>query len=226
MNIKSAMCVPLYDNREIIGIIYADRIAFKKHFVDEDLELLTLLGNLAAVKIENAKAREIKMDDDRKKQQLELAAQVQQNFLPQKKPECAKFEIAGKIIPCEEVSGDYYDFIDIDERRMAVTIADVSGKGVSAALLMAELRASLHTQVGDSYDINEMADKPNRLVHGSTAANEYITFFYGELDKENGEFRYINAGHFPPIVLDKKGEIVRLESCGYCLGMFSSSGYD
>ncbi len=226
MNIKSAMCVPLYDNKEIIGLLYTDRISLMKQFADEDLELLTLLSNLAAVKIENSRHIEQEKEKEQIEKQLELAAQVQKDFLPKQNPDCEQFEITGANIPCYQVGGDYYDFIDIDEERIGVTIADVSGKGVSSALIMAQLRASLHTQVSPVYDINEMATKLNTLVHASTATNVFITFFYGELNKKTGEFFYINAGHTPPIILDKKGHIARLDTCGFCLGMFPTADYE
>ena len=226
MDIKSAMCVPLYNNKEIIGLIYADRISLKKRFRDEDLELLTLLANLAAIKIENAEAEEIRKKDEIKREQLELARDFQRNFLPKKNPKCERFEIHGKNVPCYEVGGDYYDFIDIDEDRIAVTIADVSGKGSPAAMHMTALRQSLHAKVGPKYDEKEMAEKLNDLVYGTTELNTYITFFYGELNKKTGEIPYINAGHFPPIVMDKKGHITRLESCGFCLGMFPVVNYE
>lgn len=226
MNIKSAMCVPLYDNREIIGLLYTDRISLMRQFADEDLELLTLLSNLAAVKIENSRHIEREKEKEQMEKQLELAAQVQRDFLPKKNPECKQFEITGANIPCYQVGGDYYDYINIDDNRIGITIADVSGKGVSAALLMAQLRASLHTQVSPNYNINDMTEKLNALVYGSTASNTYITFFYGELNKKTGELSYINAGHLPPILLNKKGHILRLDTCGFCLGMFPSADYE
>lgn len=226
MNIKSAMCVPLYDNKEIIGLIYTDRISLMKQFTDEDLELLTLLSNLAAVKIENSRRIETEKEKEQMEKQLELAAHVQRDFLPKRNPELKQFEITGANVPCYQVGGDYYDFINIDDERIGVTIADVSGKGVSSALIMAQLRASLHTQVSPLYDIKEMAAKLNILVHSSTASNVFITFFYGELNKKTGEFSYINAGHTPPMLLDRKGQIIRLDSCGFCLGMFPTADYE
>ncbi len=111
---------------------------------------MTLLANIAAIKIENAEAEEIRIADEIKRKQLELARDFQQNFLRKKNPECENFEIAGKNIPCEDVGGDYYDFIDIDKDKIAVTIADVSGKGSHAAMHMSGLRQSLHTMVGPS----------------------------------------------------------------------------
>ena len=191
MNIKSAMCVPLYDNKDIIGLIYADRISLMKQFLNEDLELLTLLSNLAAIKIENSKHIDREKEKEQMEKQLDLAAQVQRDFLPKENPELKQFEIAGANIPCYQVGGDYYDFFDIDDERIGITIADVAGKGVSSALLMAQLRASIHTQVSPAYDIKEMATKLNILVHASTASNMFITFFYGDLNKKTGEFRLI-----------------------------------
>jgi serine phosphatase RsbU (regulator of sigma subunit) len=226
LKIKSAMCVPLYNNREIIGLIYADRISLKKRFQNEDLVLLTLLANTAALKIENAEAEDIRIQNEKREKQRMLAHEEQQNFLPKTNPVCKKFEIAGKNVPCYEVGGDYYDFIDIDENRMAVTIADVSGKGEMAALQMTGLRQCLHAQVGPSHNLKETTERVNDLIYGTTESNRYITFFYGELNKESGEFPYINAGHFPPIVLNKKSEVRRLGACGFCLGMFPSVEYE
>ena len=91
---------------------------------------------------------------------------------------------------------------------------------------MAQLRASIHTQVSPAYDIKEMATKLNILVHASTASNMFITFFYGDLNKKTGEFTYINAGHTPPLLLNKKGQVIRLDTCGFCLGMFPTVDYE
>lgn len=220
MNIRSAMCVPLYNNKEIMGLIYADRISLLKPFTDEDLELLTLLSNLAAVKIEHSILYEQSIGIKKMEKELELAAQIQRDFLPKKDPDCEKFKIKGANVPCYQVGGDFYDFIDIDEDRVGITIADVSGKGVSASLLMASMRARLHGEVTPHYKIDEMASKLNDFVHQDTASNKFITFFFGELNTDTGEFTYINAGHTPPVVLDKKGKVQRLESGGFCLGMF------
>jgi len=225
MNIHSAMCVPLWNNKEIIGIIYSDRISLMKPFEDEDLRLMTLLANLAAVKIENSKVIELSIEKEKMEKELSLAAQIQKDFLPKLTPELEGFDITGDMIPCYQVGGDYYDFIPIGSDRLGVTIADVSGKGVGASLHMASLRASLHSEVHSKYDIEKMAAKLNNSVHRDTQINCFITFFFCELNKNTGEMKYVNAGHNPPIVIDKKGKTVRLESCGLCLGMFPDEEY-
>jgi len=225
-NIHSAMCVPLWNNKEIIGIVYADRILQLDQFSDDDLRLLTLLANLAAVKIENAKLFEDAIEKEKMEKELTLAAQIQKDFLPKENPECENFEIAGSNIPCHQVGGDYFDYINVDPSRLGIVIADVSGKGVSASLLMASLRAALHSEVHSQYKLENMACKLNDFVHRSSSPNSFITFFYCELNKKSGELGFINAGHNPPIILDKKGKVHRLESCGLCLGMFPSSEYE
>ena len=225
LNIHSAMCVPLWNNKEIIGVIYADRIYKLEQFTEEDLRLMTLLANLAAIKIENAKLVEQGIEKEKMEKELSLASQIQRDFLPKENPKSKGFEIAGSNVPCYQVGGDYYDFIDIDPERIGITIADVSGKGVSASLLMASLRAALQSEVHSEYDIERMVKKLNDFVHRSSSTNKFITFFFSELNKKTSELKYINAGHNPPLIMDLKGNVRRLESSGFCLGMFPNIDY-
>jgi len=224
-NIHSAMCVPLWNNKEIIGIIYSDRILLLEQFSEDDLKLLTLLSNLAAVKIENAILFEKAIEKEKMEKELALASQIQKDLLPKDNPEVESFEIAGSNTPCYQVGGDYYDYIPIDSERMGITIADVSGKGVGASLLMASLRAALYSEIHPQYKLEEMASKLNNFVHRSSALNSFITFFYCEINKKTGQLRYINAGHNPPFIIDRKGNVHQLECCGFCLGMFPSVAY-
>ncbi|MFC2157609.1 SpoIIE family protein phosphatase [Acidobacteriota bacterium] len=226
LNIHSAMCVPLWNNKEIIGIIYADRISIPEKFNKDDLRLLTLLSNMAAVKIENSKLVIQALEKEKMEKELELAAQIQKDFLPGEHPQCDNFEIAGANLPCYSVGGDYYDFLAIDVDRLGFVVADVSGKGVSASLLMASLRAALHSEIGPQYDMKRMAEKLNSFVHKSSASNHFITFFFSELDRKTGDFLYLNAGHNPPMIFDKKGKTKRLDPSGFSLGMFPDVDYE
>jgi serine phosphatase RsbU (regulator of sigma subunit) len=225
-NVHSAMCVPLWNNREIIGVVYADRISLLEQFTEDDLRLMTLLSNLAAVKIENARAVIQAIEIEKFQKELALAAQIQKDFLPKKNPPCENFDIAGANIPCNQVGGDYYDFISIDACRLAIIVADVSGKGMGAALLMASLRAALIAELGPQLKLENMAAKLNGFVHSSSASNKFITFFFCELDMRTGVIRYINAGHNPPIVIAKDGGVARLNPTGFCLGMFPAVAYE
>ena len=226
LNIHSAMCVPLWNNKEIIGIIYADRISIPEKFNKDDLRLLTLLSNMAAIKIENSKLVIQALEKEKMEKELELAAQIQKDFLPGEHPQCDNFEIAGANLPCYSVGGDYYDFLAIDVDRLGFVVADVSGKGVSASLLMASLRAALHSEIGPQYDMEGMAKKLNSFVHKSSASNHFITFFFSELDRKTGDFLYLNAGHNPPMIFDKKGKTKRLDPSGFSLGMFPDVDYE
>lgn len=225
-HIKSAVCVPLWNNEKVIGIVYADRTSLLDQFNEEDLRLLTLLANLAAVKIENARLVERALENERMERELALAARIQRDLLPQGSPCLEGYEVCGLNIPCFEVGGDYYDFLTIDEGRLAVIIADVSGKGVGAALLMASLRASLQTELSPGYDPAGMTARLNDFVHRSSASNSFITFVFCELDLKTGAVRYVNAGHAPPALLKLKGAVSRLDPTGLCLGMFPAAAYE
>ncbi len=170
----------LWNNREIIGIIYSERIVNLDRFTDEDLRLLTLLSNLAAVKMENAELVEKAIEKERMEKELAMAAQIQKDFLPKENPTCENFEIAGSNLPCYQVGGDYYDFIQIDPSRLGTVVVDVSGKGVSDSLLMASLRAALHSELYSLYKLEEMATKLNDFVPRSSSPSSFITFFFCE----------------------------------------------
>jgi len=224
--IRSALCVPLWDNKEVIGVLYADRLSLLRPFTEKDLRLLTLLANLAAVKIENALLLEESIKKERMERELSLAAKIQRDLLPKETPLCAEFDIAGRNISCQEVGGDYYDFILIDPCRIGITIADVSGKGVSASLLMASLRAALHSELRPDYDLARMAAKLSEFVFKSSAISGFITFFFGELDTATGIIRYINAGHPPPFIGGTESELRLLPGTGLALGMLSGATFD
>ncbi|MEN6312503.1 MAG: SpoIIE family protein phosphatase [Acidobacteriota bacterium] len=223
--IHSAMCVPLWNNQEIIGLIYCDRAALLGQFSEEDLKLLTLLANLAAVKIENARLEEDRIEKLRMEQEMKTAIDIQKNFLPRADPVFDPYDISGDTRACRHVGGDYYDFIPVAPDRLGVVIADVSGKGVSAALLMASLRAALYGEIPVTRDLAELAANLNDFVHRSSDSRSFISFFFGVLDRRTGEVVYVNAGHNPPVISGPAG-VRSLESTGFCLGMFPSVQYE
>lgn len=224
--IHSAMCVPLWIEDEIIGAIYLDRILIPKPFSEEDLRLLTLIANLAAVKIEDWKKSDQRRRDETIRKQLELAAQMQRDFLPKGSPEFGGFEIAGHNVPTYLVGGDYYNYIPLGPGRLGVVIADVSGKGPPAAFDMVMFRTRLEVEAVPGYDVQEMTALLNDFVHRKTDANRFISYFFCELDNTTGEMKYVNAGHNPPFVIKKGKKTERLGICGLCLGMFPSQKYE
>ena len=224
--IHSAMCVPLWNNQDIIGLIYCDRASLLEQFTEDDLRLLTLLANLAAVKIENARLYEVSLKNAQLEREMALAVQIQKNFLPRADPDFAPYEISGSARACRRVGGDYYDYIAVDTNRLAIVIADVSGVGVSASLLMASLRGALHEKFPGSVDLGDLAAKLNDFVYSSSDSHLFISFFLAIIDRRTDEAAYINAGHNPPVLQPRKGPARLLESTGLCLGMFPDQSYD
>jgi sigma-B regulation protein RsbU (phosphoserine phosphatase) len=223
--IHSAMCVPLWNNQDIIGLIYCDRASLIEQFTEDDLRLLTLLANLAAVKIENARLIDESIKALQYEREIALAVQIQKNFLPRDEPDFGPYEISGSARACRRVGGDYYDYIAIDKDRLAVVIADVSGVGVSASLLMASLRGALHEKFPGTVDLGELAAKLNDFVYASSDSHLFISFFLAILDRARDEISFINAGHNPPLLLGREGPARFLESTGPCLGMFPAQAF-
>jgi sigma-B regulation protein RsbU (phosphoserine phosphatase) len=157
---------------------------------------------------------------------LAQAARIQKDLLPKESPKIEGFDISGVNVPCYEIGGDYYDFVPIDPDRMGVVIADVAGKGISASLLMASLRAALLGEVRPDYDLDRMAARLNDFVYKSSGPTSFVTFFFAELDRRKAQVRYVNAGHIPPFILDRDGQARSLEISGFPLGMFAGSTYE
>jgi serine phosphatase RsbU (regulator of sigma subunit) len=157
--------------------------------------------------------------------ELETARKIQEKLLPHEMPQFAGFEIAGTSIPSKQVGGDYFDFLDLGKGRLGIAIADVSGKGIPAALLMANLQASLHAQSLETEKVAEVANRINDLLVKSTDANMFATFFYGLLDRNRSAFTSTNAGHNPPILLKNDMTIERLKEGGLVLGFLPNQIY-
>jgi len=225
-SIHSALCVPLWNNKEIIGVIYGDRISILESFTPDDMKLLTFLANLAAIKIENARLFEQALEKSRLDRELSLAVEIQRNFLPKESPAPDDFNIWGTNFCSNRVGGDYYDFIQTGPTSLGLAIADVSGNGVGAALLMASLRAALYSEVHPGVDPAVMAAKLNEFVFRSSESHTFISFFFGDLDKSSGRLRYVNAGHNAPVLVKVAGSIQRLPRLGFCLGMFSEAQFE
>jgi Serine phosphatase RsbU, regulator of sigma subunit len=151
----------------------------------------------------------------------EIARHVQQKLLPQKLRVLRTLDYAAACLPARDVGGDYYDFFDLDEHRIAGVLGDVSGKGIAAAILMANLQASFRTQLDSgAHEPVVLLETVNRLFYASTPLEQYVTLFYFEYDDRDRSLRYINCGHLPPVLLRSSGEITRLESTGTVLGLF------
>jgi serine phosphatase RsbU (regulator of sigma subunit)/serine/threonine protein kinase len=157
---------------------------------------------------------------------LRLAAQIQADLLPKAAPSVEGYDIAGRTIPAQMVGGDYFDFIAMDDSRWAICLADVSGKGLPASLLMANLQATIRGQTLVSSSASECVDRCNRLLHQSVDMGRYATLFYAILDPASGALHYCNAGHNPPMVFRGGEPALRLERGGPVLGILKSGSFE
>ena len=220
----SEMVAPIISNEEVIGVfdLESDQL---NAYTDDDLQILLLLASQVAIIIEKAMLHEQLMAKRRLEAQLEIARHVQLELLPPRDPELTGFDISAYNFSTEEVSGDYYDYVKIYDDLLGVVIADVSGKGVPAALLMAFLRASLRAAMHIGYAPNVSMSKANYLLWESIEDRQFVTAFYGVLDATNKTLAYANAGHNPPLLLDADGHARFIERGGLPLGMFRDTRY-
>ncbi|NOR22267.1 MAG: SpoIIE family protein phosphatase [Candidatus Aminicenantes bacterium] len=172
------------------------------------------------------KGREEAIAREHLERELETARQIQEKLLPHEMPQLPGFEIAGTSLPSQQVGGDYFDFLDMGIGQLGIAIADVSGKGIPAALLMANLQASLHAQVIKKGSVADVASRMNSLLVKSTDTHMFATFFYGILDQVKSTFTSTNAGHNPPLLFRVDGKIKRLEAGGLVLGFLPDQKYN
>jgi sigma-B regulation protein RsbU (phosphoserine phosphatase) len=161
-------------------------------------------------------------------EEVKIAQQIQKGFLPQQGIKCAFCEVEGINIPAREMGGDYYDMVELPDKRFFLSLGDVSGKGIPAALIMANSQAVLRSGLPASgkLPLLEMADSLNRLVCQFTRAGQFITTIFGELSCEEKLFRYINAGHMPPIVMRKDGQVIMPDRSDLVIGVVPDLTYN
>lgn len=216
--IRSIICVPLWNNRDVIGMLYLDHRLSDQAFSENELRLAGLLANMAAVKIENAVLLEEQLEKKRMEEQLAVGAKIQRGLLPSANPCLAGYDICGVNQSCYEIGGDYYDFITREDGKLALVIADVAGKGVGAALLMAVLQASLRALIPNMPDPAALVHQLNRVLIENSPANKFATLFYAELDPETHRVEYVSGGHNPTL-LCADGVVRELESTGPIVGL-------
>lgn len=224
--IRSAMCVPLWNNKEVIGLIYVDTMSSTTSFGPGDLKLLTLLANIAAVKIENARLALESVEKQKIERELAQAADIQKRLLPAAPPATAGYDLSGRAEACRSVGGDYFDFVVRASGHLGMAIGDVSGKGMAAALLMASVQAVFRTLAEVQTSADALVSALNKQLMRSANPNKFCSFFYGELNPPTGGFTYVNAGHNPPILLRSSGAVETLPACGVVLGVFEDARFE
>jgi sigma-B regulation protein RsbU (phosphoserine phosphatase) len=221
---RSEIVVPLKAGSKIVGVINLES-DLPAGFGQEDLLLIQTFGSQAAISIEQAKLHMELLEKRRLKDQVELARHIQQTFLPDRLPDIPGYRISAINLPSDEVSGDYYDVIDIGDNQWGLVIADVFGKGIPAALVMASFRASLLAEIRNNYSISTIMNKVNRLIWESVEPERCVTACYGVLDAGRSVFTYSNAGHLYPMVIGPRGT-ERLAAGGMLLGVVDESKYE
>ena len=224
--IRSLLAVPLQTSDRVIGLLYVDGSGFVRPFTTEDLNLLTVLANIAAIRIEQARLLEVEIVEATLLRDMEQAAELQRKLLPGTAPVVDGYTLEGYNLPCRTVGGDYYDFVPYSDGRMAILVGDVSGKGMPAALLMSSLQTAVHLLAEDSPTPLAMTNRLNRLLCAKRLGNRFITFFFGVLDPATGVFEYVNAGHNPPLLLRADGSLEELAATGLILGIIPQAVYE
>ena len=224
--IRSLLAVPLTLKNKIIGIICLFNKKDNLEFTPDDQRLLSIIAIQSAQTIENARLYE----EERKllvlEEDLRTARSIQQSLLPKGNPKIPGIELVGLSMPAKEVGGDYYDFIPIDETHWGIAIADVSGKGTPAALLMSNLQACLRGQAVINQSVKDTVIKANLMLSRFMDPGKFITLFYGILNLEKKTFTYTNAGHNFPFLLDNEGKVKTLEKGGMVLGILKDAPYE
>jgi sigma-B regulation protein RsbU (phosphoserine phosphatase) len=222
---KTILCMPMR-NRE--GVVIGVLQVLNKHdgqFSADDEYFLEVLSSLAAVAIENARLHLEELEKKRIESELNVASEIQKNLLPKAPPEVDGYDIAGLNVPTKHVGGDYFDFLTMKDGHLGIAIGDVSGKGVPASLLMANLQAAIRANIEFKLSPVEILTKSNSLIFRSSTPDKFITFFYCVLDNEKHCLTFSNAGHNYPIIRHQDGSFSTLELPGLILGITDETFY-
>jgi len=222
---RSELAVPIVSNAQVIGALNleSDRL---DAFSAEDAELLEFFATAAALAIEKAMLHARALETERLRHQLDIAKEVQTCLLPEKPPVVPGYDIAGLCLASLEIGGDYFDYVPFRDGRLALVVADVSGKGVPAALIMATFRAALRTEIRRDHDIPRVLGEVNRILRHSMDTSRFVTAVCGVLDPAAGTMTYVNCGHNPPLLLRADGTRALLDHHVTALGMLRAAPPD
>ena len=220
------LILPIQDQGETTAILCLGPKLTGLPYLTEDFELLSALGNLTFVSIKNSFLVDEQIEKERLEEEMRLAREIQEGLLPQDMPEVKGVDIATLALPSRHVGGDYFDVIQLANGNVLFAIADVTGKGVPASLLMANLQACLHTMVPMDLSLEEVCAHMNRVICQNTGYDKFITAFIALYDPRTHTFDYVNAGHNPPMVLRHSGNIELLDKGGLLLGVMTGLPYE
>jgi serine phosphatase RsbU (regulator of sigma subunit) len=224
--VRSLVAAPLLDPAGALGMIVLGSTLGIRQFTEGDMELLTSLASVAAMRIRNTRLAEEALERERLERDVALARQIQVGLLPDALPEYDGWQLYAHNIPSRGVSGDFYKIEHIDDGSCAILVADVSGKGIAASLLTASLEALAAGPIHDGVPPEEIFSRVSHLLYERTPPEKYATGFLASIDPSTGRFTFCNAGHNPGIVLRADGEVELLESTGMPLGILPTGTYE
>ena len=223
------LAVPVEGDGQPLGLlVVADKESRRGvgPFPDSDRRTLSLLANQAAIALQNAHLHRQALEKERLERELELAADIQRRLLPEVVPQVEGVELAGWSRPARHVGGDYYNLMSLPGGRVGAVLADVSGKGMPAALMVSTVHSALRLLLERSEIGPELVARLNQHIVDSSAPNKFITLLLAELDPVRDEMQYVNAGHNPGLLLHSNGEVAELAPSGFPLGLFGGSSYE
>lgn len=218
------LIIPIRTNNIIETIVILGAKLNKTPFTIGDIQFLESLINLSVISLDNTVLFNEYLAKQKIESELEVAREIQLALLPKALPTLKGYTVAGCNIPALHVGGDYYDIIKLSEFKYAFLIADVSGKGTPASLLMASIQSAVHSFLkfyDDEFKLETATQKINELIFANTSSEKFITFFWGILDLNTNEFTYVNAGHNPPFIV-RKDNVENLDKGGLMLGVIES----
>jgi len=218
---KFELIIPMQLQGEASGLLLLGKRMNNISYSETDLEFINSVGTLAIISLENKRLFQEALEKQKLEEELEIAKGIQRNLLPKEIPKLENFQISAVSISSKQVGGDYYDIIKTEDGRYFIGIGDVSGKGVPASLLMANLQAFLKSITKQGYDIADSTRIINDLVSENTTDGRFITFFWLLLNDQTKEITYVNAGHNPPLLIRGK-KITYLDKGGMLLGVMKT----
>jgi phosphoserine phosphatase RsbU/P len=222
---RMGLLVPLRAGERVMGVAALGERLSGAPFGEEDYDFAMTLGRQAATALESVRLHQVQLEKQRQDRELQIARQIQQSLFPQACPRLEGFEVAAASIPCQAVGGDLYDFVPLPRGGVALAVADVSGKGTPASILMASVHASVRALAGTAPPTLLM-DRLNRFLFDSTQDSKYVTLFYAELDPARRRLVYVNGGHVPPYHLRGGGAMERLTCGGPVLGLLEDARFE
>ncbi|HUI29970.1 MAG TPA: SpoIIE family protein phosphatase [Candidatus Acidoferrales bacterium] len=217
---------PIRSSHHLFGYLLIGKKLLGGEFTPAEVEFVSTLCNIATMAIDNARLFEESLAKQRLEEELNLARTIQEKLLPKEMPEFPGCTVSAFHVPTKQVGGDYFDVIRLSDRLLCVAIADVSGKGFPAALLMANLQSAFRALVTSGLQIAEVCEKLNQIVYGNTESDKFITFFAAIYDSKNRVLRYVNAGHNYPFVIKSDRKVNRLDKGGIMLGVMEDITYE